>query len=507
MTQPVPGVLVVDDERFFREAIRDALGAAGIECETASSGEEALERAADPRTGVVILDVRLPDMSGVEVLKRLRVERPALRVIMLSAHADQEVVLEALRLEACDYLAKPLHDEEVVLAVRRAAASYGVEASWDALRHRLRTLEGRLADLAARAREEAERAELVGMGAAEAVAEVLGATKTSLMLLDESGSTLRVVAAAGRKLAPSEMDAVATGEGVAGVALSLGQTLVVDDVERDRRFAGRTPSGRYESRALAVAPVMAGDRRLGVLCVTDREGGAPFDDDDLSLLRILARQVGELLVAPLPAAAEGAGEVEREERPAAPPEAQGTGADDAELARLVCEALTEEAEPERMIDAVLRPIARGLPAAPVSLYLIDPRSGELALEGQVADDGADRSALSTSRGLTGMVLQTGRLVASDHPEADPRFDPQIDTPEGGAAGPLLCVPVRLRGKVLGVLRAFPLDEVRASARTGEVLASVASAAVRNLLLYRSLVESIDDVAEARREARQRTAGQ
>ena len=65
---------------------------------------------------------------------------------------------------------------------------------------------------------------------------------------------------------------------------------------------------------------------------------------------------------------------------------------------------------------------------------------------------------------------------------------------------MLCVPLRLRGKVLGLFRGFPSRGVGASARTGEILSATLSAAVRNALLYRSLLESIDDVAEARREA-------
>ena len=109
----------------------------------------------------------------------------------------------------------------------------------------------------------------------------------------------------------------------------------------------------------------------------------------------------------------------------------------------------------------------------------------------------DRSRLSRSRGLTASVLQTGRLVATDHPETDPRFDPDMDTPEDGAVGPLLCVPMRMRGKVMGVARVFPAEGVLPSARSGEVISAALSAAIRNVLLYRSLLESIDEVAKAR----------
>ena len=113
-------VLVVDDERFFREAIRDALSRAGFVCVLAESGGEALERAESDEIGVVVLDIQMPGMNGIEVLRRLRETRPLVRVIILSAHTDQAYVLEALRLGAADYLAKPLHEEELVLAVRRA---------------------------------------------------------------------------------------------------------------------------------------------------------------------------------------------------------------------------------------------------------------------------------------------------------------------------------------------------------------------------------------------------
>ena len=123
---------------------------------------------------------------------------------------------------------------------------------------------------------------------------------------------------------------------------------------------------------------------------------------------------------------------------------------------------------------------------------------EAQLDGGVRPD---RKTLPASSGLTGTVLQTGNLVATQSPELDSRYDASVDTPEDGTPAPLLCVPIRLRGKKVGLCRAFLPPEVTASPRTGEALAAALSAAVRNVLLYRSLVESIEEVAEARREAR------
>ena len=96
-------------------------------------------------------------------------------------------------------------------------------------------------------------------------------------------------------------------------------------------------------------------------------------------------------------------------------------------------------------------------------------------------------------------------MSSAEPESDPRFDPEVDTPQDGKPGPFLCVPVSFRGRSLGVFRAFPASADRVSAQTAEVLASALSAAVRNVLLYRSLLESIEEVARVRRDARTRTS--
>jgi DNA-binding response OmpR family regulator len=500
-----PQVLVVDDERFFREAIREILSAEGLSCVECEDGERALELAREPGLGVVVLDIRLPGIDGIEVLRRLRELRPSLRVIMLSASTDQELVLEALRLGACDYLAKPLHDEELVLAVRRAAESYDLAEDRGRLRARFERLASQLEELAARVGSAPPSGRRVALreGAARAAADVLEAEKTSLMLLNDDGSRLEVAAAVGRECGPGEMDPVGFGERLAGLMLEQAEPLVVDDVEGEPRLAGRASPGRYASGSFALAPLRAGGRTLGVLCAADRTGGGRFGPEDVPLLRLLAMQIAQLL-ATGPGAEEELAEPGGGEKtlPLLSDLPDPSADRDAELARAICEAVVSEVEPERVIRAALQPLAERLPAAPVSLFLRDARTGELECQG-ACDAGRrpERARLAADRGLTATVLQTGQLVASPEPERDPRFDAQVDTPEDGRAGPLLCGPLRLRGKVVGVFRAFPEDPGTLSARTGEVLGAALSAAVRNVLLYRSLLQSIEEVAEARREAR------
>jgi len=499
-----PRVLVVDDERFFREAIEEVLSAAGIGCATAKDGEEALAAVAESDFGVVILDVGLFEPDGIEVLKELRQLDPVLRVIVVSVQADHDLVLEALRLTACDYLAKPLHEEELVLAVRRALSSHDVETRWSTLRDRTCALDARVADLADLAREcaPAERLTVLGEHIADSVSVVLGAAKASLMVMSEEGDELRVVAATGNEVALEEMRPVAPGEGIAGRAITEGAPLLVDDVAGDERFAGRPSNDQYRSNSLVVTPIGTGGTPLGVLCATDREDGGSFGSEDVALLRVLAREVAHILEEPVGRDGDTAA-LAPAETPVTPARDERS-CDDSELARMICDVIASEIEPERLVSESLRAVSESLPASPVALYLIENKSGSMLLEGQAEGaGGSDRDCLERGVGLTGTVVQTGHLVATNHPDKDPRFALEVDTPADGDIRPLLCVPLKIRGKTLGVLRAFPTGSVSASARTAEVLAASMSAAVRNVLLYRSLLDSIDEVARVRRESRGR----
>jgi signal transduction protein with GAF and PtsI domain len=404
-------------------------------------------------------------------------------------------VLEALRLGAADYLAKPLHEEELVLAVRRALEGHRVAARWERLRGRLDALGSELAELqgAVRGVPQGERPARACEQAARAAASLLQAARSSVMLLDPGARVLRVSAAVGGKVPSAEMDAVRVGEGVAGGAFARGEAVVVADAASDARVPRAAPEGRYASGSFVVTPIGEGEERLGVLCATDRAGAGPFAEEDAALLRILALELAALLrdAAPAPGT--------RGDGAAAAAE-PGEAGSDGELARAICAAATSEVAPERILSAALGAASAALGDAPVSLYLLDAAGEDLALEAQRdAGESADRPRLGRGRGLTGAVFATGRPVATERPARDPRFDPAVDTAEDGEVRPLVCVPLVFRRTPLGVFRAFPREPRALTERTAEVLGAALSAAVRNVLLYRSLLESIEELARVRRE--------
>ena len=116
-------VMVVDDHPMWREGVGRDLAAAGYDVVAATGeGRQAVRIAAAARPDVVILDLQLPDVSGVEVINGLRAEVPGVRILMLSASGEQQDVLDAVKAGATGYLLKSAGLAEFLDAVSRTAA-------------------------------------------------------------------------------------------------------------------------------------------------------------------------------------------------------------------------------------------------------------------------------------------------------------------------------------------------------------------------------------------------
>ena len=113
-------VLFVDDEAGIRNVFFISLRDRGYEVETASSGEEALPRIAEFRPEMVISDIKMPGMGGLELLKRIKSGEPDMEVLLLTGYGDMDTAVQGLRWDAADFLAKPVRDEVLQQALRRA---------------------------------------------------------------------------------------------------------------------------------------------------------------------------------------------------------------------------------------------------------------------------------------------------------------------------------------------------------------------------------------------------
>jgi DNA-binding NtrC family response regulator len=114
----MPSVLIVDDEPEIRHLIRRCLQALDVTCLEASSGREAVESVRRHDPAVVLLDVRLPDMHGLEVLRAIRQVSPGTPVLMLTAFDDSRIAVQAIQQGADDYMTKPLDVHYLTRRVR-----------------------------------------------------------------------------------------------------------------------------------------------------------------------------------------------------------------------------------------------------------------------------------------------------------------------------------------------------------------------------------------------------
>ena len=110
-------ILVVDDEVLILKSLQADLGAAGHDADTAESGESALLLFAGGNYDLVITDLMMEGVGGIELLSRIREKDPDVPVIVITGHGELETAVDALRLGAVDYLLKPYNNEELMLRI------------------------------------------------------------------------------------------------------------------------------------------------------------------------------------------------------------------------------------------------------------------------------------------------------------------------------------------------------------------------------------------------------
>jgi DNA-binding response OmpR family regulator len=113
-------ILLVDDEEDFISTLAERLDMRGMHTETAYSGEEALRRLNENPPEIVVMDVMMPGMNGLECLRRIRSTQPDIPVILLTGIGSTEEGVQGMELGAADYLMKPLQIEDLIAKIGEA---------------------------------------------------------------------------------------------------------------------------------------------------------------------------------------------------------------------------------------------------------------------------------------------------------------------------------------------------------------------------------------------------
>ncbi len=115
-----PRVLIVEDEEALRQTMSKRLQRRGLEVGTAGSGEEALDILSREPFDVIVLDIKMPGIDGIETLKRIKDIRPDYQVIILSGHASLDLARRIVELGGFDYLLKPYDFDELMIKIENA---------------------------------------------------------------------------------------------------------------------------------------------------------------------------------------------------------------------------------------------------------------------------------------------------------------------------------------------------------------------------------------------------
>lgn len=120
MPTQTPGILVVEDEEALRETIADIASTISPHVFTAGTGIEALAQLHTRRVGLIISDINMPHMSGLELLREIRKSGNEVPLIFITAHSHKEYIVEAFRLGATDYIEKPFDVESLLKKIEQA---------------------------------------------------------------------------------------------------------------------------------------------------------------------------------------------------------------------------------------------------------------------------------------------------------------------------------------------------------------------------------------------------
>ncbi|MGH2668284.1 MAG: response regulator, partial [bacterium] len=299
-------ILVVDDDPSVRRFLVEALTEAGHSVAAAEDGERAIEIFRAHPCDVVVSDVRMGRVSGLDVLRAVKDHAPTTEVIILTAHATLDTAVTALRHGAYDLITKPLTDLETLdRLVRRALEKQRLSSEnrllVDNLQSRNLELKETVARLAAVNEIGKATTGLLDMhelydSLVRLVAQHLKARRVSVLIADPDSDTMTLAASVGIPEHEAQNARVRVGEGIAGRVAASQSPLLVRDIEqwslRDLRTGGKYATASFMITPLNVSyPIRYQRRRVGVINVSDKHSGDPFTEQDLEFLSTLSSQV------------------------------------------------------------------------------------------------------------------------------------------------------------------------------------------------------------------------
>jgi signal transduction histidine kinase/DNA-binding response OmpR family regulator len=309
-------LLVIDDEPLIRRAVADYLENCGYEMETAVDGAEGLAKARAGRFQVVLVDLRMPRVDGLEVIATLKDEQPELPIVVVSGTGVLSDAIEAMRQGAWDYITKPVRDiEEIRVTVERVMERAQLREERDRYQRELERLNRSLEAEVLRQTQDLrmQNRELAALNSVSyAISDPLDldtmlsrATTAAIQAVEADGGVVRLlnpatgqlVIAAARGFSESYLSsakAIPLGQGIIGQVAQSGQPHVADNSTDDLWLSRLRVEGL---NSFLCVPLRAGESEggkhpiVGALAVVTRAERA-FDTHEVDLLTTIGNQIG-----------------------------------------------------------------------------------------------------------------------------------------------------------------------------------------------------------------------
>jgi len=286
-------VLVVDDRDDSLEFLTEyILKPNGYRYITAKDGEVGLERALKEEPDLIIMDQRMPKMTGLEMLTALKKTRADIPVILMTFGGSEETAVQAFRLGAKDYIIKPFETEEMLAAIDRALEERRLRKERDKLTEELkltnRQLERRVKEFSilysiGKSVTALLDPEKVLNRIVEAAVYVTNAEEGALLLIDQETGDLYLRAARNLGEQFARGFRIKVDDSIAGQVVKTGQPFLESGDEA--RLKVKTG---YLVKSLLYVPLKVGDKAIGVMSVDNKASNRPFFDNDVDLLSALA---------------------------------------------------------------------------------------------------------------------------------------------------------------------------------------------------------------------------
>jgi len=282
-------ILIIDDEERMCDSLKTLLEIEGFEVEAFNNSRKALEFLNNNPVDLVISDIRMPGISGIEVLQKAHSIDSNLEVILMTGYASVASAKEAVDLGAFSYLTKPVEFDELKIAVDRSLEKRQVALEKEKLFLQLQRtnslLEKKLSEIDALYSAGTILATTIDLTETltqilSLAIDVIGAKVGSVMILDRDNNELYIGAPCGLSKEIVANTRLKLGDSISGYVAQTGNPLIIKDIEQDTHFP-RINRQHYESKSLISVPLKYKGSVHGVINLNNKTVGTEFNEDDL----------------------------------------------------------------------------------------------------------------------------------------------------------------------------------------------------------------------------------